>query len=190
MGLRLLRESPWTRLYETEVGDYFDSKFRTGECEASGADWARAWVAADEDGRIELEAAFVFMQDEGEVRAALEGVGAVDAGKRRELGSRWIGPEDALPERHRRFLDAYREALEGGDPDLPRRRETVLEATWFRVTRTLLGVEIEPKIGPDALVSAREFHAERDGQPQAATRHLYDVWWEVRGGARGRATGA
>jgi hypothetical protein len=120
------------------------------------------------------------------VSAALEAIGAMDPGKRRELGSRWVGPEDALPARHRRFLDAYREALEGGDPDLPRLRETVLDATWFRVVRTLLGVELESKVGADVLVSARDFFAERDAHAQEATRHLYDVWWEVRGGPRGR----
>jgi hypothetical protein len=188
MPLRLLRESAWARVFETDFGDYYDSKFRTGECEASGAQWAEAWLSADDDERIELEAAFVFMQDEREVSEALERVGERDPGKRRELGSRWVGPEDEHSERHRWFLDAYREALEGGDPDLPVRSEVVLEATWFRVVRTLLGVEIEPKVAADALVSASEFFRERDEHSLERVRHLYDVWWEVHRRGRGRPT--
>lgn len=187
MPLRLLRESPWARLFETEFGDYFDSKYRTGECAASGAQWAEAWAAADEDERIELEAAFVFMADEREVRAALEIVGAYDPTKRRELGSRWIAPDDPLPERHRRFLDAYRRALdEQLEDELPRLELEVHEATWFRVRRTMLGLEIEHKAAIDYRVGEREFFDERDRHESEQVRHLYDVWWAVHGRGRGR----
>jgi hypothetical protein len=184
--LRLVRESAWTRLFETDFGDYFDSKYRTGECVASGSEWASAWIHADDDERIELEAAFVFMDDAREVRVALEMVGAHDPAKQRELGSRWIAPEDELPERHRWFLDAYREAVERGEPDVPVRRELVLDATWFRVVRTLLGIEFESKIALDSIVGPDEFTRERDAHPSEAARHLYDVWWEVHRHGRGR----
>lgn len=186
VALRLVRESVWTRLFETDFGDYFDSKYRTGECGASGGEWASAWVIADEDERIELEAAFVFMANERDVRSALELVGAHDARKKRELGSRWIAPEDEVPERHRWFLDAYREALEAGESDVPVLREELLDATWFRVVRTLLGIEIEPKVAMDSIVGPSEFARERDRHESEAARHLYDVWWEVHGRGRGR----
>ncbi len=186
MALRLVRESAWTRLFETEFGDYFDSKFRTGECAATGEEWASAWASAEEDERIELEAAFVFMTDAREVHAALDRVGAYDAAKRRELGSRWIAPEDELPERHRRFIDAYQSALDAGDPELPVLREELLDATWFRVVRTLLGIEIEPKVAMDTVVGPSEFAAERASHESEAARHLYDVWWEVHRRGRGR----
>ncbi len=184
--MRLVRESAWARLFETEFGDYFDSKFRTGECAATGLEWADAWARADEDERIELEAAFVFMTDEREVMAALERVGEHAAHKRRELGSRWIAPDDELPERHRMFIDAYRAALERGVEELPVLREEVLDATWFRVVRTLLGIEIEPKVAMDSIVGASEFARERDAHESEAARHLYDVWWEVHRRGRGR----
>lgn len=186
MALRLVRESAWARLFETDFGDYFDSKFRTGECVASGSEWASAWLYAEEDERIELEAAFVFMQDAREVHIALEIVGAHDAGKRRELGARWVAPEDELPERHRWFVEAYREAVERGEPDVPVLRELVLDATWFRVVRTLLGIEIEPKVAMDSIVTPSEFARERDSHESEAARHLYDVWWDVHGRGRGR----
>lgn len=184
--LRLVRESRWARLFETEFGDYFDSKYRTGECDADGLAWAEAWIAADEDERIELEAAFVFMSDEAHVTTALDAIGAVDARKRNELGSRWIAPDDELPERHHRFIDAYRTALEEQLVDLPVLDLEVLDATWFRVRRTILGLEIEHKTAVDHRVSEREFLDERDGHESPHTRHLYDVWWEVHGRGRGR----
>ncbi len=184
--LRLVRESRWARIFETEFGDYFDSKFRTGECDADGRAWAEAWLAADEDERIELESAFVFMSDEAHVSAALALVGEVDAAKRNELGSRWIAPDDELPERHHRFIDAYRRALEEGLEELPVIEIEVLDATWFRVRRTILGLEIEHKTALDHRVSEREFLDERDAHESATARHLYDVWWEVHGRGRGR----
>lgn len=186
MAIVLLRESAWTRLFETDFGDYFDSKYRTGECAASGEQWASAWIEADEDERIELEAAFVFMGDEREVSAALARVGERDPSKKRELGSRWIAGDDELPERHRRFIDAYRAALEAGEPELPTLRELVLDATWFRVVRTLLGLEIERKVAGDFVVGPKEFARERDAHESEAARHLYNVWWDVHGRGRGR----
>ena len=84
------------------------------------------------------------------------------------------------------FIDAYRAALERGVAELPVLREEVLDATWFRVVRTLLGIEIEPKVAMDSIVGASEFARERDSHESEAARHLYDVWWEVHRRGRGR----
>ncbi|MDP3277154.1 MAG: hypothetical protein Q8Q09_18325 [Deltaproteobacteria bacterium] len=178
-SLRLIRENAWVRVYETESGDYTDSKLRTHECVLDGPAWFALWHEGDEDTRMDLEAAFVFWDDQDAVEQALALVGAVDPAAQRALGSRWIAPDDPVPVRHTQFLAAYRIAQIRRDLDLPQLHVELLDAAWFRVVRTMLGVELESKIDRDFIVLEREVRDEEARCEDPFLRSFYALWWST-----------
>jgi len=143
--MRLLKETPWLKVWETRAGPYLDSKLRWGGAAADAKAFLGDWNAPRAAGRAELEAAFAFWPYEltGDVDAILTHVAASDAPLAARMRASLFTIDSDPPESLSAFLDELAEHFGGNIPSM----RFLGENPFYSVQISEIGLHFDSKIG-------------------------------------------
>ncbi len=142
--MRLVRETPWVKEWETEWGTYIDSKLRWLGVEPSAEAFLAAWKGASGPEKFDLEAAFEFYpyELEEDIERILTYIAEEDEGRARRMAQKLFRPESQLSAEQQRFLSALGEHLQRtGTP-----MRLVGENRWFAAYANDAGFHIDSRI--------------------------------------------
>src|SRR4051794_25895474 len=95
MAPPVVRENRWVRVYQFPSGDFADSKFRLHECDAGPDDVIRAWQAASEEEKADIETALRFCEHPGRSRIT-DHIAYSDAKRAARIGANFVGPRSPI----------------------------------------------------------------------------------------------
>lgn len=169
--LKLIRETPWIKEWQTPWGAYIDSKLRWLGVEPSADAFLAAWRAASAPEKFDLEAAFEFYpyELEEDIDRILTAIGAEDEPRTQRMYQKLFKPDSQLSPEQQRFLTALGEHLEKTDAPM----RLVGENKWFAAYANDAGFHIDSRIeSPLDAPSDEELQTHIDASLSLAYRRI------------------
>jgi|GEM_PF-7106768 len=169
--LKLIRETPWVKEWQTPIGNFVDSKLRWLGVEPNAQAFLVAWRRADGAGRQDLEAAFEFWPYElhEDIEEILREIASEDPARAERMRKRLFGPGSILPDEQQRFLSLLGEHLQRTNAPM----RMIGENKFFAAYANDAGFHIETKVtGPFDMPTDEELQDQIDAALSIAWRRI------------------
>ncbi len=170
-SMKLVRETPWVKEWQTPFGTFIDSKLRWLGVEPSAEAFVAAWRAATAPEKFDLEAAFEFYpyELEDDIELILETVAKEDAARAQRMRQKLFHADSQLSPEQQRFLAALGEHLQRTSSPM----RLVGENKWFAAYANDAGFHIDSRLEtPLGMPSDDELQAHIDASLSLAYRRI------------------
>jgi hypothetical protein len=142
--LKLIRETPWIKEWQTPWGSYIDSKLRWLGIEPSASAFLAAWNAAADPEKFDLEAAFEFYpyELEEDIEQILAAIAGEDEPRAQRMAQKLFRADSELSPDQQRFLAALGQHLEAASAPM----RLIGENKWFAAYANDAGFHLDTRI--------------------------------------------